>query len=286
MVCSCSADVAPTTADCLATPLATVGKQAIADAITETPGLVASTAVTAVGGYEAQAIDITATDLVCDGEQPLLAARPGAETSWTSTIGEGQQMRIVLVDVADDRTLALVISSDHSTSEYAARCSMPRPLSLTRWSCPTRPERFTTRPRLLETNEGGGQRHDQQASPHRDHRDSAQRNAREHAQVMRTRPLPRRTAAKWRQPSRRSLQRQLRPPTWTPPRSTPRREQPPTCSSTDGSAHPEQSAISAPGPQPHSSTSPTGSSSTKPASPRTRRRSTPIWSPLAPTPSR
>jgi hypothetical protein len=113
-------DVAPTTADCLATPLATVGKPAIADAITTTPGLVTSTAVTAVGGYEAQAIDITATDLDCDGEQPLLASRPGAETSWTLTIGEGQQMRIVLVDVADDRTLALVISSDHSTSEYAA----------------------------------------------------------------------------------------------------------------------------------------------------------------------
>ena len=114
------ADVAPTTSDCLATPLATVGKLAIADSITETPGLVTSTAVTEVGGYEAQAIDITATDLVCDGEQPLLASRPGAETSWTSTIGDGQQMRIVLVDLADDRTLALVISSDRTTSEYAA----------------------------------------------------------------------------------------------------------------------------------------------------------------------
>ena len=114
------ADVAPTTADCLATPLSTVGKLPIADAITAAPGLVASTAVTAVGGYEAQAIDITATDLVCDGEQPLLASRPGAETSWTLTIGEGQQMRILLVDVADDRTLALVISSDRATSEYAA----------------------------------------------------------------------------------------------------------------------------------------------------------------------
>ena len=114
------ADVAPTTSDCLATPLATVGQQAIADSITETPGLVASTAVTEVGGYEAQAIDITATDLVCDAGQPLLASRPGAETSWTSTLSDGHQMRIVLVDLADDRTLALVISSDRTTSEYAA----------------------------------------------------------------------------------------------------------------------------------------------------------------------
>lgn len=113
------AEVAATT-DCQATSLAMVGMPAIAAAITAAPGLVASTAVTAVGGFEARTIDITATDLTCDGEQPLLVSRPGAETSWTSTIGEGRQMRIVLVNLEDDRTLALVIASDRSTSEYAA----------------------------------------------------------------------------------------------------------------------------------------------------------------------
>ena len=114
------ADVAPTATDCLATPLATVGMLSIADALAMTPGLVASATATEVGGYEAQTIDVTPTDLICGGEQPLLASRPGAETSWTSTIGEGQQMRIVLVDVEDDRTLALVISSNRSTSEFTA----------------------------------------------------------------------------------------------------------------------------------------------------------------------
>lgn len=114
------ADVAPTTADCPATSRAIAGMSAIADAITSTPGLVTTTSSTAVGGYEARAIDISAADLICDGEQPLLTSRPGAATSWTLSVGEAQQMRVVLVDIGDDRTLAIVITSDRSTSAYAA----------------------------------------------------------------------------------------------------------------------------------------------------------------------
>jgi hypothetical protein len=114
------ADVAATTTDCPATPAATIGMDAIADAITSTPGLVATTAVAEVGGYQARTIDITATDLSCDGEASLLASRPGAVTSWSATINDGQQMRIVLVDLTDDRTLALVISSDRPPAAHAA----------------------------------------------------------------------------------------------------------------------------------------------------------------------
>jgi hypothetical protein len=114
------ADVAATTTDCPATSAATVGMDAIADAITSTPGLVATTAVAEVGGFEARTIDITATDLSCDGDAAVLASRPGAVASWSATINEGQQMRIVLVELTDDRTLALVIASERSPSEYAA----------------------------------------------------------------------------------------------------------------------------------------------------------------------
>ena len=114
------ADVAATTTDCPATSAAAVGMDAIADAITSTPGLEATTDVAEVGGFEARTIDITATDLICDGEASVLASKPGAVTSWSATINEGQQMRIVLVDLTDNRTLALVISSERSPSAYAA----------------------------------------------------------------------------------------------------------------------------------------------------------------------
>ena len=114
------ADVAAATTDCPAASAATVGMDAIADAITSTTGLVATTSVAEVGGFEARTIDITATDLSCDGEASLLASKPGAATSWSATVTEGQQMRIVLVDIPDNRTLALVISSERTPSEYAA----------------------------------------------------------------------------------------------------------------------------------------------------------------------
>lgn len=114
------ADVTSTTSDCPATPAAAVGMNAIADAITSTPGLVATAAVAEVGGYEARTIDVTATDLICGGEASVLASKPGAVTPWSATIGDGQQMRIVLVDLTSDRTLALVIASERNSAAYAA----------------------------------------------------------------------------------------------------------------------------------------------------------------------
>ncbi len=114
------AEVTATTSDCPATSAATIGMDAIADAITSTPGLEATTVVTEVGGFEARTIDITATVLNCDGEASVLASKPGALSPWSATIGEGQQMRIVLVDLTNDHTLALVIASERSPSEFAA----------------------------------------------------------------------------------------------------------------------------------------------------------------------
>ena len=112
------ADVAPAT-DCPATSLATSGMTAIADAITSTPGLVATTSVTEVGGVDARVVDISASDPTCDGEQPVLSSTSGAAAPWTLAIGEGTRMRIILVDVVDGRTLAVVIASDRDASAFA-----------------------------------------------------------------------------------------------------------------------------------------------------------------------
>ena len=114
------ADVAPTTADCPPTPGTSAGMSAIADAISTTPGLLATTSPTAVGGYEARTIDISAATPTCAGEQPLLTSRPGGATSWTLSIGGTQQMRIIILDLPGDRTLAVVVASDRSASAYAA----------------------------------------------------------------------------------------------------------------------------------------------------------------------
>ena len=113
------ADAAATTTDCPATPSGTGGMDVIVDAVASTPGLVAATAVTEVGGFEARTIEITANELICDGGASVLASKPGAVSSWSATINSGQQMRIVLVDLADNRTLAVVVASDRSPSAYA-----------------------------------------------------------------------------------------------------------------------------------------------------------------------
>ena len=80
----------------------------------------AATALAEVSGFEARTIDITATGPICDGGASVLASKPGATTSWSERVNEGNQMRIVLVDVTDNRTLALVIASERSQSAYAA----------------------------------------------------------------------------------------------------------------------------------------------------------------------
>jgi hypothetical protein len=114
------ADVAPTTADCPATSGAGAGMSAIADALTASAGLSATTTATSVAGYEARTVDLSAATPTCDGERPLLTSGPGGATSWTLAIGEGQQMRIVLIDLPNDRTMAVVVASDRSTPAYAA----------------------------------------------------------------------------------------------------------------------------------------------------------------------
>lgn len=113
------ADVAPSATECAATPQDVVGMTAIADAIVSTPGIVATPSVGTVDGYEARTIDISVADPVCD-PRPVLTSRSDAAAPWTATINAGQQMRIVLVDLPNNRTLAITIASDRDASAYAA----------------------------------------------------------------------------------------------------------------------------------------------------------------------
>lgn len=114
------ADVAPTTAGCAAAPSTATGQKAIAAALSATPGLSVITTEATVGAYQAQVFDLSAAaTAACAGKQPVLASRPGAPTSWTLAIGAGRRMRIVLVDLPGDHTMAVVVASDRSAAEYA-----------------------------------------------------------------------------------------------------------------------------------------------------------------------
>lgn len=114
------ADVATTTADCPAKPGDAVGAAAIADAITSTSGVVAATSQTAVSGFDATIVDISSASPTCDGTQPLLTAKSNSATPWTLAIGTSQQMRLVLVNLPDDRTVAIAVTSDRPAADYAA----------------------------------------------------------------------------------------------------------------------------------------------------------------------
>ena len=113
------ADVAPTSADCPANPVAADGAGPIAEAITATAGLLATTSPTTVGGFDATIVDISSASPTCNGEQPLLTSKPDSATPWNLAISEGQQMRVVLVDLPDNRTMAIAVISDRSAAEYS-----------------------------------------------------------------------------------------------------------------------------------------------------------------------
>ena len=114
------ADIAPATADCRATASTAAGTTAIAAALSAMPGLSMTTSEATVGAHQAQVLDLSAAaTLSCAGEQPLLASKPGGSTPWTLAIGQGRRMRIWLIDLGGDRTMAVVVASDRSATEYA-----------------------------------------------------------------------------------------------------------------------------------------------------------------------
>ena len=112
------ADVASVGSDCAATPGPESGADAIASAISSMPGLSVDTSPATVGGYPAQVLDVVAETSACTAGRPLLTSRSGSSTPWTVSISEGQRMRIVLVDLPSGGTMAVVIASDRSDSEY------------------------------------------------------------------------------------------------------------------------------------------------------------------------
>ena len=115
------ADIAPANADCSSTASTVTGSAAaVAVALSAMPGLSVATTDVTIGAYHARVLDLTAAaTLPCAGEQPLLASKPGSSTSWTLAIGEGQRMRILLIDLPGGRTMAVVVASDRSAPEYA-----------------------------------------------------------------------------------------------------------------------------------------------------------------------
>ncbi len=114
------ADAAPVNADCPAIAGTAADTTAIAATLSGTPGLSVTASETTVGAYQAHVLDLVApASLPCAGEQRLLAAKPGASTPWTLSVGQGQRMRILLIDLPGGRTMAVVVASDRSAAEYA-----------------------------------------------------------------------------------------------------------------------------------------------------------------------
>lgn len=114
------ADVAATAADCTTTHAAADGAPAIAAVLASVPGLAVSASTSTVGGYPAQILDISMTEsLACGGDVPLLTSRPDESIAWTLAISDGQQMQVLLIELPESRTMAIVIASDRSDAEYA-----------------------------------------------------------------------------------------------------------------------------------------------------------------------
>ena len=114
------ADAAPVNADCPASASIPADTTAIAATLLATPGITVTTSEATVGAYQAHVLDLlAAASLPCAGEQRLLASKPGGSTSWTLGIGQGQRMRILLIDLPGGRTMAVVVASDRSAAEYA-----------------------------------------------------------------------------------------------------------------------------------------------------------------------
>jgi hypothetical protein len=115
------ADIAPANADCSTTASTVPGSASeVAAALSAMPGLSVTTSEATVAAYHAQVLDLTsAATLSCAAERPLLASKPGSSTPWALVIGQGQRMRIVLIDLPGARTMAVVVASDRSATEYA-----------------------------------------------------------------------------------------------------------------------------------------------------------------------
>ena len=114
------ADAAPVNADCPATASTAADSTAIAATLSATPGLSVTKSEATVGAYQAHVLDVVAAaSLPCASERRLLASKPGGSTPWTLAIGQGQRMRILLIDLPGGRTMAVVVASDRSAAEYA-----------------------------------------------------------------------------------------------------------------------------------------------------------------------
>jgi hypothetical protein len=114
------ADVVAATADCGAASDGPTSATAIVSALAAMAELSVSAAEATVDGYQAHVLDISAgTTLPCADARPILTSRTAAPTPWNLSIGERQRIRLVLIELPDDRTMAIAVASDRSAAEYA-----------------------------------------------------------------------------------------------------------------------------------------------------------------------
>jgi hypothetical protein len=119
------ADVAAPSDACSTTPALQTGADAIAAALSDSlegAGASATANATTVGGFPARVVDISSDGTSPCGSDPvsLLVARADSPIAWTVTTGTSPRSRIVLVDLPEGRTMAVVVATDGSDDEYEA----------------------------------------------------------------------------------------------------------------------------------------------------------------------
>ena len=112
------ADVAVATAGCDGAPdTAAIGAAAVGDALADHEGLAARRTQTTIDGRDARVVDaevVAGWSQVCpdEGDEAfvaLLASRTGVPVSWAVGVSAEEQVRVILVDVANGRTTAIVV---------------------------------------------------------------------------------------------------------------------------------------------------------------------------------
>ena len=107
---------------CTQVPSDAVGANAIATLLAATMnagGGSTTITPTTVGGFDARIVDITAGTSTCGHSDAILIARPDSTVGWSVAVEPAKRMRVVLVDLPDGRTTAIVVASD-SDGEYSS----------------------------------------------------------------------------------------------------------------------------------------------------------------------
>jgi hypothetical protein len=118
------ADVAAPDGACPASPARETGADAIARLVSSAAqgaGGSATTTEATLDGFDARVVDLAVGGTApCGGTLPVLVSRAGSPVDWSVTAGPAARLRVVLLDVPGDRTMAIVVSGAGSVDEHAA----------------------------------------------------------------------------------------------------------------------------------------------------------------------